>query len=161
MKVHLTGATGRLGRVVAGSLLSRGDDLVPYIAGINYLIFAHRYRGDDDYTKEMSVNLGIVQATITCANWGEGDKAIVLVSSVSASNPAPHQSLAYNLSKAGLNQMARYYAKKGIVRINTVSPDTFTGEHPVVTPQEVANVILFLCSPQASGISGQDLVVSR
>jgi len=95
----------------------------------------------------MYVNVQWVCEWIERVKWAPGDRAIVLVSSISAEDPALNQSLAYNLSKACLNQMARYYAKVLTARINAVSPATFTGPSSVVTPQQVANVIAYLLSP--------------
>ncbi len=155
--VFLTGASGRLGSVIAETLKARGDEFV--VRDVNYLIFAHRYRGEPDFEPEMWANVEWVHGVIEGATWADGDRAIVLVSSINATEPAMNQSLAYNLSKAALNNMARYYAKKGPVRINTVSPDTFTTPDAKVTAQEVANVIAFLCSDRASGINGADIEV--
>lgn len=109
----------------------------------------------------MKSNLTGIIERLKTQTWAQGDKAIVLVSSVSATTPAMTQSLAYNLSKSALNQLARHYARSQPIRINTVSPDTFSGDNPAVYPSEVADVIAFLCSPQSSGINGQDIRVSR
>lgn len=152
-----------MGRVVAETFKARGDELVDYPSQMNYLVFAHRYRNSNarpSYEREMEVNLGYVIRTIDSAVFAAGDQAIVIVSSVSAMDPAMNQTLAYNVSKAALNQVARYYAKAGR-RINTVSPDTFTGDSPRVSKQQVANVIAFLCSAAGSGINGQDIRVTR
>lgn len=170
MRTHITGRTGRLGSVLVALFAARGDQITGpdhggvELYGIHYLIFAHRYRNKNskpDHDREMQVNVGQVIETIEKSTFCYGeDCAIVIVSSVSATDPAMNQSLAYNLSKAAQNQVARYYAKalKG-VRVNTVSPNTFTGDKSVITPQQVANVVSFLCSPAASGINGQDVRV--
>ncbi len=155
----MTGSTGRLGSVVNEMLIARGDNL-HHSEPINYLIFAHRYRGEPDFSLEMDCNVNFVAELVKTTKWAEGDKAIVIVSSVNAETPTLDQSIAYNVSKAALNNLARYFALSGPVRCNTVSPDTFTGDNPKVTPQQVAEVIGFLCSPQASGINGQDLRVT-
>lgn len=157
MKTFLSGISGRLGREVENVLANRGDEFVQASEDLNYMIFAHRYRGADDFREEMRVNVEEVVLKIEAAKWAEGDKAIVLVSSISAVTPAENQTLAYNLSKAALNQLARCYAKKH--RINTVSPNTFTGESPIISRRQVADVIAFLCSEQGSGINGQDVRV--
>lgn len=158
MRTLITGQSGRLGRVVLETFGARGDEIWYKPEALNYLVFAHRYRGPLSFVDEMQANLLDVIAMIDSTTWAVGDKSIVLVSSVSATGPAENQTLAYNLSKAALNQLARCYAKNH--RINTVSPDTFTGEAAVVTKQQVADVIAFLCSPAASGIRGQDIRVS-
>ncbi len=157
--VFLTGTSGRLGSVVAETLKARGDSFVGTGQACNYMIFAHRYRGEPSFDAEIESNVEWVADCIDRAQWLDGDKAIVLVSSINATEPALNQSLAYNLSKAALNNMARYYALKGF-RINTVSPDTFTTKDAKVTAQEVANVIAFLCSDRATGINGADLRVT-
>ena len=158
MRTYITGRTGRLGAVLEESFRKRGDEIARDIRNVNYLVFAHRYRGEEWYDAEMRANVTQVVRLIDAAMWAPGDTAIVIVSSVSATAPAINQSLAYNLSKAALNQLARCYATK--YRINTVSPDTFTGDNPKVTKQQVANVISFLCSSLSSGINGQDIKVT-
>jgi NAD(P)-dependent dehydrogenase (short-subunit alcohol dehydrogenase family) len=159
-RAFVTGAGGRLGSVIVETLKQRGDDIVKHPFGVNYLVFSHRYRGEPDYRKEIEANLNDVIKHIEGATWLVGDRAIVIVSSIDAERPNINQSLSYNLSKAGLNQLARYYAKSQPIRINTVSPDTFTGDNPKVSTQQVANVIAFLCSPESSGINGQDIKVT-
>ncbi len=160
MKTCIFGATGRLGMVIIENLTSRGDEISKNNQEINYLVFAHRYRGEADYGAEMEANVGLIADSIRDARWADGDCAIVIVASVSAMQPDIGQSLAYNLSKAAQLQLARYYAKMQPVRINTVSPATFTGPAAVISPQQVADVVAFLCSPQASGINGQDIRVT-
>lgn len=158
--VFLSGAGGRLGQVVAKTLTARGDDIVGWGDDFNYMIFAHRYRGEPSYEKEMYANVEQIRQWVNSATWAAGDKAIVIVSSVSATEPALNQSLAYNLSKAAQEQLCRYYSKTlKQVRCNSVAPATFTGTSPVCTPQQVADTIAFLCSTQASGINGQRIRV--
>ena len=160
-KSCVVGATGRLGKVVVDTLRARGDDVVSNDYDLlNYLIFAHRYRGDPSFELEMAANVTAVVRRIDASTFPYNqDRAVVLVSSIDAVGPNVAQSLSYNVSKAALNQIARYYAKAGHIRINTVSPGTFTTDTPSVTKQQVADVIAFLCSPAASGINGQDIRV--
>ena len=156
MKAIVKGRSGRLGRVVAETLQERQYEIVTE-GDTNYLVIAHRYRGAPDFAAEMFAN---VEKTVTWVNeqtWASGDTAITIVSSIASTVPALNETLAYNLSKACQDQMARFYA--GMFRINTVNPATFTGSCPQVTIQEVANVIAFLCSPQSSGLSGQNIRV--
>ncbi len=157
--VFLTGTSGRLGSVVAETLKARGDEFVGLAQPCNYMVFAHRYRGEPSFDAEIESNVAWVIECIERAKWADGDKAIVLVSSINATEPALNQSVGYNVSKAALNNMARYYALKQDIRVNTVSPDTFTTPDAKVTAQEVANVIAFLCSDRASGINGADIEV--
>ncbi len=159
MNVFLTGRSGRLGSVLAAAFEARGDTLVPEGEDVNYMIFAHRYRGPPDHDLEMHANIEKIRLWINSAIWAAGDKAIVLVTSISAYQPAMNQSLAYNLSKAAQEQMVRWYSKALPVRVNAVAPNTFTGPRPVITAHEIASVILFLANPKASGINGQSLKV--
>ncbi len=155
----MTGAGGRLGRVVAQTFTDRGDTISHRGKPCSYMVFTHRYRGVENFAMEMVVNVEGIANTIDGAIWEGEDRAIVVVSSVNADTPAMNQSLAYNCSKSALNNLARMYKLKQKVRINTVSPDTFTTDTPRVSKQQVANVIAFLCSPQASGINGEDIKV--
>ncbi len=114
----------------------------------------------------------------------ENFNSIVIISSLASSLIAEEQPLSYHVAKAGLNQMVRYYAvllgPKGI-RTNGVSPGAvlkeeardfylsnaklynlykrFTPLRRMGTSEDIAHVIAFLCSPQASFITGQNIVV--
>lgn len=154
IRTYITGQTGRLGSVIVRSLWDRGDNITSSPDDVNYMVFAHRYRGPVSFDDEMMVNVRDVVNAIDHAKWADGDRAIVIVSSASSVEPALHQTLAYNCSKAALDMLPKYYAGKLSARINTVNPNTFTGEGAVITPQQVANVIAFLCSPQSSGLNG-------
>lgn len=160
----VVGASGRLGREVVSVLRERRDNIISQDklpVALNYLIFAHRYRGLPNFEQEMYVNLQWVIEMLERTRWAEGDRAAILVSSVCASDPAMNQSLSYNLSKAALNQAARYYAKKqSVYRINTVSPDTFTDKSLPLTARKVAETIALLCSRESSDINGQDFKVT-
>jgi 3-oxoacyl-[acyl-carrier protein] reductase len=104
----------------------------------------------------------------------EGGGVIVNVASTAGHpNPLP-DGVGYTASKAGLvgltKQSAREYAPLGI-RVNAVCPGNIIDDyHPqssvltsaqrrIGTPDEVANVILFLCSDAASFITGQAINV--
>lgn len=154
---YVSGQSGRLGAVIVKTLWGLGINITKNPEYVNYMVFAHRYRGPASFDDEMMVNVRDVINAIDHAKWADGDRAIVIVSSINATDPTVTQSLAYNVSKAALNQVARYYAKSQAVRINTVSPNTFTGSDCAITPQQVADVIAFLCSPQSFGINGQNI----
>jgi NAD(P)-dependent dehydrogenase (short-subunit alcohol dehydrogenase family) len=114
----------------------------------------------------------------------QGDKGILMVSSVFSKHVGEGQLASYHVAKAGLDQLMRFYAvnlgAKGI-RSNGVTPFTFLKEESksfylnneplmelynkiiplkrMATTEDSANVINFLCSPQAAFITGQNLVV--
>ena len=111
-----------------------------------------------------------------------GEKALVAVSSLGATRAIPNYT-AVGASKAALESMVRHlaaeFAPEGI-RVNAVSAGTVdtdalkhfpnreelleesrhkTPAGRMVDPQDVANVVVFLCTPFASMIHGQTLVV--
>ena len=107
--------------------------------------------------------------------------SIVVVSSIADHYIAPEQDIGYHVSKAGLVQLARYYALKlgpmG-VRVNAVSPcvvikdaaKDYYNENSWLTDRferliplgragrsdDIVNAIMFLTSKQASYITGQN-----
>jgi len=115
------------------------------------------------------------------------ESSIVIVSSLAGNFIIKEQPLSYHVAKASLNRMAAYYAvalgHKGI-RINCVSPGTVLKEESkefylknkklyelyelykkitplgrMCAPEDIANAILFLCSPKASFITGQNIII--
>jgi len=114
-----------------------------------------------------------------------GGGAIVNISSV-ASDLVCHESPVYHIAKAGINQMTRYlamHAGEYNIRVNCVAPgfiiqdehmSRYSDEsnmyykkisefcHPLGhtgTSNDVADAVLFLCSPQSTFITGQSIVV--
>ncbi len=111
-----------------------------------------------------------------------GEKVVVAVSSLGAIRAIPNYT-AVGASKAALESMVRHLAAELAprgVRVNAVSAGTVdtdalkhfpnrdqlledsarrTPAGRLVTPQDVANVVVFLCTPHASMIHGQTVVV--
>ncbi len=163
-------------------------DIIRQNGKLNYLVFLQRYRGEgDSWRGEIEVSLTASKNTIErLADEFDGsdENSIVLVSSLAGHFVAEEQPLSYHLAKAGINQMVRYYAfvlgPKGI-RVNCVSSGAVLKEESkdyylqnkqiynlykriiplgrMVTSEDIAHVIAFLCSPKASLMTGQNLVV--
>lgn len=164
------------------------DEIVSRHGPVNYLVLLQRFKGQDNpWGGEIATTLTATKNVIDqlsshfCKN---GDKSIVLVSSIASEFISGGQPLAYHMSKAALRQMSRYYAvelgQRGI-RVNTVSPCTFIKEENEAfytekkdlnnlfqrtiplgrmgTARESANVIAFLCSSKASFVTGQEIFV--
>lgn len=155
---------------------------------INYCVFLQRYRGDsDDWEGEFSTTLTATRNIVDflVPHFEEmGDKGIVMVSSIFAKYVGKGQSASYHVMKAGLDQLMRYYAvnlgQKNI-RSNGITPFTFLKEEsksfylqnkPLIslyegiiplkrmgTTEDSADTIEFLCSPRASFLTGQNIIV--
>jgi NAD(P)-dependent dehydrogenase (short-subunit alcohol dehydrogenase family) len=155
---------------------------------LSSLIFLQRYRGSgDSWTGEIDVSMSATKSIIEALAGDfapDGDRSIVVVASVATDLVARNQTLGYHVSKAALRQIARFYAvklgPKGI-RVNVVSPSTFVKEESAkyydgqtalkelyakITPlgrwgtaKEVAQTAAFLCGPQSSFITGQEIFV--
>ncbi len=164
------------------------NEIVREHGKLNNIVFLQRYRGNEDHWKrELDVSLTATRNAIEGLSdcfVSDGDRSIVIVSSLASRSVAREQPVSYHVAKAGLVQLARYYAvslgPKGI-RVNCVSPGTVLKEEAAefyrtnaklsrmyerLTPlgrmasaEEIARVIAFLCSDLASFITGQDLVV--
>lgn len=167
------------------------DMLANYEGRIDGLACFQRYRGDGDLTStarwqgELDVQLSGTRNVIEAAlPFLAPSTSIVLTASASAHLVTSKMSASYHVAKAGLVQLARYYAcqlgPRG-VRVNCVCPGTFTKpeteqywlEHAregerlaratalgrLGTAREVAEAVLFLLSEQASFITGASLVV--
>lgn len=116
-----------------------------------------------------------------------GGGCIVAISSIAAILTC-HQSPIYHIAKAGILQMTKYlaaFAGRHNVRVNAVLPGFVVQDenmkhfiepanfryrktaefcHPlgqVCSSDEIANVVLFLCSKESGGITGQSLIVDK
>lgn len=155
---------------------------------LDSLIFFQRFRGEkDDWEAEIAVSLTATKNIIEflAEEFNPlGERSIVIASSLASSYIAREQPVGYHVAKAGLNQMARFFAVslagKGI-RVNCViygavlkeeSKDFYlkhkklhslyrniTPLGRMATPDDIAEGVKFLCSDKASFITGQSLVI--
>ena len=154
----------------------------------SYLVFCQRYRGKgDDWTGEIETSLSASRHIVELLQdkfAKDGDRGIVFVSSVFGDRVGEGQPLSYHLGKAGMNQLARFYAVNlgpKRIRANVVTPFTFLKAESrdfylkneplhalyreiiplgrMATADDSANVIAFLCSPMASFVNGQNIYV--
>jgi NAD(P)-dependent dehydrogenase (short-subunit alcohol dehydrogenase family) len=155
---------------------------------ISNLAFFQRFRGEGDaWEGELQTSLTgtrtVIEASLPLFA-SAGSRSIVMISSIAAQFVAPDATCGYHVAKAGLCQMARYYADslgpQGI-RVNAVCPGSFIKpeseahfqSHPEIvrriaaasplnrmgTYQDVVNAVLFLLSDKSSFITGQSLLV--
>ncbi len=175
----------------SGALLSSLDQAVERFGKLSCVVFLQRHRAKgDEFEMELTVALLATKNAIehlVGRSYFSGDvqsNSIVLVSSIADRYVAPEQSLGYHLGKAGLSQLARYYALELApmgIRVNSVSPcvvakdeardffesnewlvDRFSKFIPLARmgkPQDIVNAIMFFSSEQASYITGQNIVV--
>lgn len=142
--------------------------------------------GADQWHDELAISVDATRRIVDGlveARAAEEPGAIVVVSSLASDLVVADQSLGYHVAKAALNAMVRYYAVKlasAGIRVNAVTPgqvlkpeaEPYFRDHPsayearvrhaplrrMATAQEIADVITYLCSDQASFITGQVVV---
>jgi NAD(P)-dependent dehydrogenase (short-subunit alcohol dehydrogenase family) len=150
------------------------------------MVWIPRHRGPGDpWEGELRVGLGLRHLLDHLVGAHDlRNCSVVAVASVNATLVSPRVPTAYHAAKAALSQLVRCYAVHlgpRNVRVNSVSPGTFlkpeSGSAILADPalekvrsraiplrrhgtaEEVAQVILFLCGPKSSFVTGQDIVV--
>jgi NAD(P)-dependent dehydrogenase (short-subunit alcohol dehydrogenase family) len=173
----------------AQTTVDRLAPIVAEFADIRYVVFCQRYRGSaqerwqGEWHMTVTVTRELIEALLPHMV-PSGDRAFAIVSSNFADRVGLTQGSEYHVAKAAVNQLGRYYAvhlgKRG-VRVNIVSPFTFMKPEStahfladeskmkayadlvplgrLATTDDIAALLAFLCSPQASYISGQCIAV--
>ena len=153
---------------------------------VDNLIFLQRFRGEsDDWQGEIDVSLTATRNIIEQLHLKFNKPgSIVLISSHASKYVVSEQPLSYHIGKAALVQLGRWYAVKlghKSVRVNCVTPgavlkpesqDYYLNNNDLqnlfsrITPlgrmgwsEEIADVVLFLCSNKSSFVTGQDIAV--
>lgn len=155
---------------------------------LSNLVFVQRFKGEGDkWVGEMETSLTATKHIIekTAARFVDGQPgAIVIVTSIADTQVSASQPVGYHVSKAGMLQMARYYAvalgPKGI-RVNCVAPSTFVKDESrafyhgqdalnrlmgstiplgrMGDAKDIANLVIFLCSDSSTYITGQHITI--
>jgi NAD(P)-dependent dehydrogenase (short-subunit alcohol dehydrogenase family) len=170
------------------SLKQTLDDIVAARGEVNYCVFLQRYRGqENDWEGEYNTSLTATKNTVehlTPHFSKNGDKGIVMVSSVFSKQVGAGQLASYHVAKAALDQLMRFYAVTlgpQAIRSNGITPFTFLKEESksfylnnkplsemyqsiiplgrMATTEDSANAINFLCSTSASFLTGQNIVI--
>jgi NAD(P)-dependent dehydrogenase (short-subunit alcohol dehydrogenase family) len=155
---------------------------------ISNVVFAQRFRGEtDEWTGEIETGLTATRniIEILAAECDEdSNKSVVVISSIASQYILSEQPVGYHVSKAGLDQLVRYYAAtlgSKNFRVNAISPGTVVKEESqgfyrthesignmyneitplgrMATSEDIAGVAWLLCSQNASFVTGQNITV--
>lgn len=188
-----TGSTGNVNYItadvtVAASLKAALEQAVARDGKFHQVAFFQQDRAkDNSWERKLACTLTATHTALEVLQHhfaAEGDKAVVLLTSIASRFVADEQDVGYHAAKTGLLGLGRYYAfKLGTlgVRVNFVTPGTvlkdeareFYSKNPGLrellqqtiplrrmgTAAEVTAAVKFLLSPEASFITGQELVV--
>lgn len=164
------------------------DDIISTNGLINTLIFFQRHRGkEDEWRGEIDTSLEAAAHIIAHMRdkfSNSGERNILFISSVASRFVACEQGPGYHVAKAGMVQMAKYYAVvlgRQNIRVNVISPamvlkasargfyeknrelaglyESITPLKRMGQPADITHLIEFLISPKASYITGQEIVV--
>lgn len=173
---------------VAASLKAALEQAVAQGGKIHQVAFFQQDRAkDNSWSRKLACTLTATHTAMEILQdhfAPEGDKAVVFLTSIASRFVADEQDVGYHAAKTGLLGLGRYYAfKLGAhgVRVNCVTPGTVLKEEAkefylknpelrellqqtiplrrMGTAAEVTAAIKFLLSPEASFITGQELVV--
>uniref|UniRef100_A0A452QM60 Dehydrogenase/reductase 2 n=2 Tax=Ursus americanus TaxID=9643 RepID=A0A452QM60_URSAM len=168
-------------RLVATALEHCGGvDFLVCVAGVNPLVGSTLGASEQVWDKILDVNVkspALLLSQLLPHMENRGTGAVVLVSSMVAYVPIPKLGV-YNTSKTALlglcKSLAVELAPKGI-RVNCLVPGIIKTEFSQVVrisfcsptpaprfgePEECAGIVCFLCSPDASYITGKNIVVA-
>jgi 3-oxoacyl-[acyl-carrier protein] reductase len=174
VKETVAAVTGQLG----------GVDILINNAGLHLTKYNQPFGqlGSDETRRLMDVNvMGVIFCTLACRDTmaSRGNGAIINISSIAGHlTPTP-----YGVSKLAVRGLTIAFArelKDAGVRVNAISPgvmlsenaladlpqsilDQYLGLQQVSRPgavEDITSAVLFLCSPAASFITGETLLVS-
>ncbi|XP_059037686.1 dehydrogenase/reductase SDR family member 2, mitochondrial-like [Mustela lutreola] len=160
-------------RLVATALEHCGGvDFLVCVAGVNPLVGSTLGASEQVWDKILDVNVkspALLLSQLLPHMENRGTGSVVLVSSMVAYMPIPKLGV-YNTSKTALlglcKSLAVELAPKGI-RVNCLVPGIIKTEFSQAVritvfgePEECAGIVAFLCSPDASYITGENIVVA-
>ena len=152
---------------------------------IDFIVFTQRYRGQEDIDKEFNLMVKSTKYLIEdLSDLYSKSTSIVILGSPVGKFISMGQSQSYHITRAALEQLAKHYAvelgPKG-VRVNCVMPGTIikpenkeyfinnperinkikkiTPLRRIGTSEDIADLILFLCSKKSSFITGQNIFI--